>query len=70
MSLALEWSGQQAFVAQPLRDWKVNGTAAGVTRSSGGFTFATIYGAGHMVRSIFQNLREADPITLGSFRPA
>ncbi|THH26698.1 hypothetical protein EUX98_g7491 [Antrodiella citrinella] len=49
MSLALEWSGQEAFAAQPLRDWKVNGTTAGVTRSSGAFTFATIYGAGHMV---------------------
>ncbi|TCD59953.1 hypothetical protein EIP91_011017, partial [Steccherinum ochraceum] len=49
MTLALEWSGQSAFRAQSLRDWAVNGTTAGVTRSSGPFTFATIHGAGHMV---------------------
>ena len=50
MSLALEWSGQESFAAQSLRDWKVNGKSAGLTRSAGPFTFATIYGAGHMVR--------------------
>ncbi|OCH89475.1 serine carboxypeptidase [Obba rivulosa] len=49
MTLGLEWTGQAAFVAQPLREWEVNGTAAGLTRSAGPFTFATIFGAGHMV---------------------
>ena len=49
MSLALEWTSQEAFVSQPLRDWKVNGKAVGITRSVKGFTFATIDGAGHMV---------------------
>jgi carboxypeptidase C (cathepsin A) len=47
---ALEWSGHDAFSSQPLRDWTVNGTVAGKTRSADGLTFATIYGAGHMVR--------------------
>ncbi|KAF8880906.1 serine carboxypeptidase [Gymnopilus junonius] len=32
-----------------LRDWFVDGKSAGQTRSAGGFTFATITGAGHMV---------------------
>ncbi|KAJ3521507.1 hypothetical protein NM688_g9008 [Phlebia brevispora] len=49
MTLALEWTGQEAFAAEPLRDWTVDGQTAGLTRSAGPFTFATIYGAGHMV---------------------
>lgn len=51
MTLELEWSGQEAFRAQPLKDWSVNGQPAGKTRSSGPFTFATIHEAGHMVSS-------------------
>ena len=51
MTLELEWTGQEAFVAEPLRDWTVDGKAAGLTRSAGAFTFATVHGAGHMVRS-------------------
>lgn len=50
MTLALEWTGQDEFAAEPLRDWQVEDEVAGVTRSAGPFTFATIYGAGHMVR--------------------
>lgn len=49
MTLELEWTGQSAFASQPLRDWEINGTVAGVTRSAGALTFATINGAGHMV---------------------
>ncbi|KZT70196.1 serine carboxypeptidase [Daedalea quercina L-15889] len=49
MTLNLEWTGQSEFVAQPLREWKVDGAVAGLTRSVGPLTFATIYGAGHMV---------------------
>ena len=56
MTLALEWSGQEEFVAEPLRDWLVEGHAAGLTRSAGPFTFATISGAGHMVRSALVRL--------------
>ncbi|KAF8579884.1 serine carboxypeptidase [Ramaria rubella] len=48
-TLAMEWSGQAKFVAQELRDWKVDGKTAGLTRSSGGLTFATVEGAGHAV---------------------
>ena len=51
-TLNLEWSGQQNFSSQPLRDWFVDGKRAGQTRRSGGLTFATIDGAGHMVRNI------------------
>lgn len=49
MTLNLDWSGKSAFVAKPLRDWKIGDRAVGVTRSSGPLTFATIHGAGHMV---------------------
>ncbi|KAJ3979316.1 Alpha/Beta hydrolase protein [Lentinula detonsa] len=47
----LQWSGQQEFASQNLRDWIVAGKKAGVTRSARGglFTFATVQGAGHMV---------------------
>lgn len=50
-TLALEWSGQEEFRSQKLREWTVGGVKAGVTRSAknGLFTFATVDGAGHMV---------------------
>lgn len=48
-TLALEWSGQEAFNAEPLRNWTVGGEKAGITRSAKGFTFATVEAAGHMV---------------------
>ena len=50
MLLDLEWTGQNAFVKEPLKEWTVDGSAAGLTRSAVNLTFATIYGAGHMVR--------------------
>ena len=54
MTLALEWSKQEEFRSQPLKPWSADGgrTTAGVTRSGGGLTFATIAGAGHMVRTL------------------
>jgi carboxypeptidase C (cathepsin A) len=48
-TLNLEWSGHDEFSTQPLREWKVDGKTAGMTRSAQGLTFATIDGAGHMV---------------------
>ncbi|EEB92714.1 hypothetical protein MPER_08737 [Moniliophthora perniciosa FA553] len=48
-TLALEWSGQEQFVKQELRDWLVDEKRAGRTRSWGNFTFATVDAAGHMV---------------------
>ncbi|KAJ7751869.1 serine carboxypeptidase [Mycena maculata] len=52
-TLALEWSGQAAFAAEPLRPWAVGGDfangRAGLARSANGLTFATIDRAGHMV---------------------
>ena len=50
MTLAMEWSGQHAFASKPLREWKTGNEVAGLTRSEGLLTFATIYGAGHFVR--------------------
>ena len=49
---ALEWSGHAEFAGEPLRAWNVSGTQAGMTRSAQGLAFATIEGAGHMVRRI------------------
>ncbi|KAK7035881.1 carboxypeptidase [Favolaschia claudopus] len=43
----LEWHGQKEFIAQPLRDWFVDGKTAGETRAFGGLTFATLHDAGH-----------------------
>ena len=48
-TLDLEWTKHDEFSSQPLREWIVDGKAAGMTRSAGGLTFATIEGAGHMV---------------------
>jgi cathepsin A (carboxypeptidase C) len=53
-TLALEWSGQGAFVADPLREWTVDGRRAGKTRSARGFTFATLDAGGHMVRDAYK----------------
>lgn len=54
-TLALEWSGQKDFVSQDLKVWEVDGKRAGRTRSARGLTFATVEGAGHMVRNINQS---------------
>lgn len=51
MTLALEWTKQEEFRNEALREWTVDGQVAGVTRSGGGLTYATISGAGHMVRT-------------------
>ena len=45
----MPWTGQEAFVSQPLKEWEIDGKVVGKTRSANGLTFATIYGAGHMV---------------------
>ena len=52
----MEWTGQEAFVGQPLKEWLVDAHVAGVTRSAKGLTFATIYGAGHMVSIAVQRM--------------
>lgn len=50
-TLALDWSGKEEFAKQPLKDWEIGGKRVGRTRSAKGFTFATVDGAGHMVRT-------------------
>ena len=49
MALALEWSGNEEFRSSESRPWTVEGQKAGVVRSGGGLTFATVAGAGHLV---------------------
>ncbi|KAF9049221.1 serine carboxypeptidase [Hymenopellis radicata] len=48
-TLTLDWSGKEGLVQEPLREWLVEGKKAGLTRSSGPFTFATVDAAGHLV---------------------
>lgn len=51
---AIEWTGQAEFANQVLRNWTAgdSGVPAGETKSAKGLlTWATIFGAGHMVRS-------------------
>ena len=48
-TLALSWPGSEAFNAAEDTEWAVDGAAAGQIRSAGGFSFARVYGAGHMV---------------------
>lgn len=47
-TLEMEWSGQEGFRSQDLKEWKIEGEPVGKFRSFGNLTFATIYGAGHM----------------------
>ena len=49
MTRALAWHGQDGFGAEALREWEVDGEKAGKARSWGALTFASVYGAGHMV---------------------
>ncbi|PQE16068.1 Carboxypeptidase Y A protein [Rutstroemia sp. NJR-2017a WRK4] len=47
---ALEWPGQKDFNAAKTKDLKLDsGEKTGTFKSSGNFTFARIFGAGHMV---------------------
>jgi carboxypeptidase C (cathepsin A) len=52
-TLALDWSGDEEFFTQPLREWKVDGKSVGTMRSAKGLAFVTIDGAGHMVCCCF-----------------
>lgn len=42
----LEWTGGPGYTAAEVRDWIVDGKVAGYTKTYGGFTFATVKGAG------------------------
>lgn len=48
-TLELDWTGKEEYGSQAMREWKVDDAVVGLTRSARGLTFATIYGAGHMV---------------------
>ena len=49
----LEWNGKDDYNKAEWRGWYVDGEeqgkAAGVTKKAGGLTFASLYGAGHMI---------------------
>ncbi|KAF9246868.1 peptidase S10 serine carboxypeptidase [Melanogaster broomeanus] len=45
----LEWTGNEAYNKEEWRSWLVDGEAAGETKKSGKLTFASVYGAGHMI---------------------
>jgi len=47
--LDMEWSGRKTFSSKPLVDWSVDGQVVGKFRSYRELTFATVYGAGHLV---------------------
>ena len=47
----MEWTGAASYNSVELSDWNIDGKKAGITRTSGGLTFATVEGAGHMVRA-------------------
>lgn len=49
----LEWYGQDSYLAQPWREWIVDGGIAGETKKSGLLTVATVSGAGHMMSTDF-----------------
>lgn len=46
---AMEWNGQKEFVASPEVPFVVNGTEAGIMKSSGPLSFLKVHNAGHMV---------------------
>ena len=48
----LEWAGKEEFSSEEWHTWSVNGEDAGITKSVGPLTFATIWAAGHMM-SVF-----------------
>lgn len=72
MALAVEWSGQATFNSRQLREWEYNGATVGKTRSAGNLTFATVYGAGHMVCpvSYVNCLIDENTCFIGSVRQA
>eukprot|EP01126_Amoeba_proteus_P043747 TRINITY_DN481_c0_g1_i4.p2 TRINITY_DN481_c0_g1~~TRINITY_DN481_c0_g1_i4.p2 ORF type:complete len:180 (-),score=47.52 TRINITY_DN481_c0_g1_i4:168-707(-) len=43
------WSGQSAFQAANTTSWIVDGKVAGTVKTASGFTFLSVFNAGHMV---------------------
>ena len=55
----LEWEGKEKFNAAEWRFWGMGENvneenSAGITKSAGLLTYASVYGAGHMVHSLFE----------------
>jgi hypothetical protein len=49
---AMDWHAKAAFNREDLWPWRAGGEVAGLARSFGGLTFASVRGAGHMVGSL------------------
>ena len=47
----LQWAGHDEFDEKAWRVWEVDGNGAGITKRAGLLTFASVWGAGHMVRT-------------------
>lgn len=52
----LEWEGKAEFNNQQWRAWGLDENDAGITKTAGALTFATIWAAGHMI-SLFAFLQ-------------
>ncbi|XP_065897505.1 uncharacterized protein [Dysidea avara] len=48
-TLAMKWSGKDAFNKAAVKDWVIDGYVAGQIRSTNGLTFLAVENAGHMV---------------------
>lgn len=67
----LEWEGKEAFNEEDWRTWSVDGEGAGITKSSGVLTFASVWGAGHMMSHSLLSTRMARlMVALPILRPA
>lgn len=57
MTEDLQWHGQSEYRSRELREWFVPGSseAAGLTKSFGKLTFASVYAAGHMASRVFSS---------------
>ncbi|KAG0698855.1 Alpha/Beta hydrolase protein [Suillus ampliporus] len=47
----LDWKERSAYAKESWRSWYVNGEKAGETKNAGPLTFATVLGAGHMMKA-------------------
>lgn len=48
---ALDWEGAEGFTSTAMGTWEVKGDKAGIMKTFGGLTYATVDAAGHMVRT-------------------
>lgn len=49
MAIAMEWSGQNNYLAAPATPFSINGVEAGLLKGNGPLEFLKVYNAGHFV---------------------